>query len=391
VFALKARMRFALTAASVLFAGFVSTAAFADEAAPPPAAPTTPAPAAKKLPLRVVRVLTETHQALLFDKTKGTHVLVEIGKEIDGFKVDDIDDDTVTLTPIEGGAQVVLAGPDPSWRRHADGGRATKPAAAPEDPYASAAPMDPYGADDVPSVEAPGSVASGPVSAPIAAGDGGVRTAAAPASTPTATRTVSAATGASADPAFTTAPTTTAPVATAPATTGPVAPATTATATTTPTTTAPIVDSSSSANWSTLPAPTAVPASTTSAPAATASPAPTATWSATTSGDAPTMLPLPTMLSKADVAAALSNFGALAGSMRGSFTPAGAKIDAVGPDSLLAKAGLRAGDVITSINNQPLRSLDDAANLYARAGSMKVATIVFQRAGKPTMLRLTIQ
>jgi S1-C subfamily serine protease len=97
------------------------------------------------------------------------------------------------------------------------------------------------------------------------------------------------------------------------------------------------------------------------------------------------------MLSKSDVTAALSNFGALAGSMRGSFTAAGAKIDAVGPDSLLAKAGLRAGDVITSINNQPLRSLDDAANLYARAGSMKVATIVFQRAGKPMMLRLAIQ
>jgi membrane-associated protease RseP (regulator of RpoE activity) len=361
VFALKARMRFALTAASVLFAGFVSTAAFADEAAPPPpAAAPAPAPAAKKLPLRVVRVLTETHQALLFDKTKGTHVLVEIGKEIDGFKVDDIDEDTVTLTPIEGGAQIVLAGPDPSWRRHAG---ATKPAAAaPEDPYASAAPMDPYGADDVPSVEAPGSVASGPVAAPIAAGDGGVRTAAAPSSTPVAPRTVSA-TGAPTDPGFATTPVST----TAPAT-------------------APIVDTSSSSNWSTLPVSNAAPAITSPAIAA-----PAASATATSGGNAPTLLPLPTMLSKSDVAAALSNFGALAGSMRGSFTPAGAKIDAVGPDSLLAKAGLRAGDVITSINNQPLRSLDDAANLYARAGSMKVATIVFQRAGKPMMLRLTIQ
>jgi hypothetical protein len=372
VFALKARMRFALTAASVLFAGFVSTAAFADEAAPPPpAAAPAPAPTAKKLPLRVVRVLTETHQALLFDKTKGTHVLVEIGKEIDGFKVDDIDEDTVTLTPIEGGAQVVLAGPDPSWRRHTG---ATKPAAAaPEDPYASAAPMDPYGADDVPSVEAPGSVASGPVAAPIAAGDGGVRTAAAPSSTPVAPRTVSAT---STDPGFATTPVS----STAPTTSAP----TSIPATTAPTTTAPIVDTSSSSNWSTLPVSNAAPVIT--------SPAITAPATSTPAiGDAPTLLPLPTMLSKSDVAAALSNFGALAGSMRGSFTPAGAKIDAVGPDSLLAKAGLRAGDVITSINNQPLRSLDDAANLYARAGSMKVATIVFQRAGKPMMLRLTIQ
>lgn len=377
-------MRFALTAAAVLFAGFVSTAAFADEAAPPPApAPTV---AAKKLPLRVVRVLTETHQALLFDKSKGTHVLVEIGKQLDGFKVDDIDEDTVTLTPIEGGVQVVLAGPDPSWRR----ARASKPAAAtPEDPYASAAPMDPYGTDDVPSVEAPGSIGSGLASAPIAAGDGGVRTATAPSSTPVVPRTVSAATGTSTDPAFV-APATPATSTTfaAPSTpAGASAPATTAPAAGVPApATAPIVDTSSASNWSTLPAPDVA-----IAPAPTSSTATRSAAPAASSDDAPTLLPLPTMLSKSDVAAALSNFGALAGSMRGSFTPAGAKIDSVAPDSLLAKAGLRPGDVITSINNQPLRSLDDAANLYARAGSMKVATIVFQRSGKPLMLRLAIQ
>jgi hypothetical protein len=101
--------------ASVLFAGLFSSAAYAEEAAPPPApepAPApAPAPAARKTPLRVVRVLPETHQALMFDKTRGTHVLVETGKLIDGFKVDDIDEDTVTLTPIDGGAQIVLADP----------------------------------------------------------------------------------------------------------------------------------------------------------------------------------------------------------------------------------------------------------------------------------------
>jgi membrane-associated protease RseP (regulator of RpoE activity) len=99
----------------------------------------------------------------------------------------------------------------------------------------------------------------------------------------------------------------------------------------------------------------------------------------------------PTVIAKADVHTALSNFGALAGSMRGAFTPAGARLDVVAPDSLLAKAGLRAGDVITSINSQPLRSIDDAANLYARAGSMTAATIQIQRAGKPMSLRLAFQ
>ena len=77
--------------------------------------------------------------------------------------------------------------------------------------------------------------------------------------------------------------------------------------------------------------------------------------------------------------------------MRGSFGSGGAHLDAVAPDSLFAKAGLQAGDTITAVNNQPLRSLDDAATLYARAGAMKSATIQVIRAGKPVSLRLAIQ
>ena len=86
-------MRFALSLASVLVLG---SAAFAEEPAPPPPAPApapAAAPAAKKLPLRVVRVLDDKQQALLFDKAKSTHVLVEVGKQIDGFTVTDIDED----------------------------------------------------------------------------------------------------------------------------------------------------------------------------------------------------------------------------------------------------------------------------------------------------------
>lgn len=285
------RMRFALSAASVLFAGLLSPAAFADEpAAQAPAAqaptaqalaaqaPAAPANATKKMPLRVVRVLVETHQALLFNKAKNTHVLVELGQAIDGYTVEDIDEDSVTLTSVEGGAQVVLAGPDPSWRRHrappssSEKTPATVP--APEDPYGSAAPLDPYGDDST--------------------------------------------------------------------------------------------------------APTAIP------PAAAAPAAPrTAVSLAAPTLDALTAIP------RTDLTAALANVGALASSIRGSFTSSGARLDAIPPASLLAKAGLLAGDLITSINGQPLRSLDDAANLYACAGSMKAATIQLQRAGKPVTLRLT--
>ncbi len=364
-------MRFALSAASVLFAGLLSSAAFADEAAPAPApapAPTAPAAASKKVPLRVVRVLSETHQALLFNKAKNTHVLVEMGKEVDGYTVDDIDEDSVTLTPIEGGAQVVLAGPDPSWRHHGDkpsSDHTLAPALrAPEDPYASAAPMDPYGDSTIPT--------------PITAGEGGVRTAEAPGASPAPIRTAEAPGSA---PTILSTPT---PVITVVATPAPtpvrVAPA--------PAPAAP-EDTSSAAAWGnapTQPTQPATPATPTAPATRTALTALAETGITVT--EATPALDSPTLIPRTDITAALANFGALASSIRGSFTPTGARLDAISPDSLLAKAGLRNGDVITSINNQPLRSLDDAANLYARAGSMKAATILLQRAGKPVTLRL---
>jgi hypothetical protein len=319
------------SAASVLFAGLLASPAFADPApaAPAPAVPVVSAPAARKVPLRVVRVLDSTHQALLYNKLKNTHVLVEQGTEIDGYTVADIDDDSVTLTPIEGGAQVVLAGPDPSWRRRDKPATATR---APEDPYAAAVPMDPYAdataasvanpagvatvAPDpsdgivVRSVEAPRTVLSRAPVTPVIAGEGGVRVTEAP--------------GASLEPSRT-------PLA-AMRETG-------------------VIVSEAP--------PTAPPA------------------------------PPATVIARTEITAALANFGALAASVRGSFTPAGTRLDMIPPTSLLARAGLRDGDLITSINNHPLRSLDDAADLYARAGSMKAATIQVQRAGNPVTLRLT--
>ena len=305
---------------ALLFVALAGSFASADDAKPSDSQP-APAPAAAKpkVPLRVVRILPDTHQALLFDKTKGTHVLADIGKTIDGFLVDDIDDDEVTLTA-EGGTQIVLAAPDRSWRRHDadhDGeARPARPAAvkadkkaapAPEDPYVAAAPVDPYGEPEVRTVEAPRA---------INAGEDGVRTAEAPGTTVT---TVAA-----------------------------------------------------------TPAPTAPTATTPPAPAAM--PAPTAT--------APTDA---LVLSRAEVNAALGNFAQLAASVKGSFTPAGVKLDAVNADSLFAKAGLKAGDVITSINNQPLKSIDDAANLYARASTTKALVVAVTRATKPITLRVVIQ
>jgi PDZ domain len=284
--------------------------------------------AGSKVPLRVVRVMPDTHQALLYDKTQGTHVLVELGKSIDGYVVSDIDEDEVTLTT-DSGSEVVLAAPD--WHRH-ETPAAAKPATAPQDPYAAEAPQDPYGEPAVHVVEAPNATATtapAPTNVPAAAPTTPITPTSAPAAAPTTTPTSAPAA----------APTTT---------------------------------------------PTSAPAA---APTTTPTSAPTA---APTTPPTPATAPDP-ILARADVNVALSNFGKLAASVHGELTPDGAKLDAIAPDSLFAKAGLRAGDVIASVDGQPLRSLDDAASLYARASAMKSLTLAVIRAGKPLTLRVTIQ
>ena len=318
---------------TLLFLALTGTIAGADGASPTEnanAAQPVAVVAKAKVPLRVVRILEETQQALLFDKVKGTHVLAEVGSSIDGFTVQDIDDDEVTLVG-ENGTQVVLAAPD--WRRHrADdaptGARpatpAVKPAAAPAAVAADAAmaPIDPYAEPDAPIRTVDAQV---PPHA-IDAGDGGVRVAEAPGPTP--------------------APPVAAPPAAAP------------------------------------------PVATTSAPAAT----PVVTTALAVPAPAPAIDPdAPLVLPRADVAAALSNFGKLAGSVRGTFTPTGVKLESIVAGSLFAKIGLRAGDLIASVDNHPLHSIDDAAELYARASSARNVSIQLTRAGKPITLHVLIQ
>jgi len=84
------------------------------DAAPPAGVATQRA----KLPVRVVRILPETRQALLFDRTAGgTYLLVGVGEKVAGYMVAAIDDDEVTLAASDPQKQIVLAAPDQSWRR----------------------------------------------------------------------------------------------------------------------------------------------------------------------------------------------------------------------------------------------------------------------------------
>ncbi|MDQ3365623.1 MAG: hypothetical protein M3680_09355, partial [Myxococcota bacterium] len=119
----------------------------AEEAA---AAEPTPRPAPRratadnrsKVPLRVVKILSDSDQALLFDKHRGRHVLVEVGATVGEYTVDAITDDEVTLSSVTLSGkelQIVLAGPEQPWRR--DRG-ANAVARTPEPAPADAAPED---------------------------------------------------------------------------------------------------------------------------------------------------------------------------------------------------------------------------------------------------------
>ncbi len=142
------------------------------------------APARSKVSVRVVRILPETNQALLYDRSGGgTHLLVTVGEKVGGYTVEAIDGDEVTLSA--NGQQIVLAapggpgaaapapsGPQLSGRRWARGElapiarpqavRGDEPAPA-EPPQAvrggGSAPADPYGGPADPR-EAAGTSAS---------------------------------------------------------------------------------------------------------------------------------------------------------------------------------------------------------------------------------------
>src|SRR5687767_12495043 len=94
---------------AVLFVALTGSFALAEEAKP---ADPKPEVTKKKVPYRVVKVLPETGQVLLFDKNKGGHVVAEVGQQLDGFTVDEIDDDEVTLIS-ETGTSVILTSPPP--------------------------------------------------------------------------------------------------------------------------------------------------------------------------------------------------------------------------------------------------------------------------------------
>lgn len=356
-----------------LFVALTGSAVIADEAKP---ADPKPEVTKKKVPYRVVTTLPETGQVLLFDRDHGTHVVAEVGQALEGYTVDDIDDDEVTLIS-ESGATVILASPPPP--RQARRAAKAKPQ-QPVDPYvdqaaeggANPAPVDPYAEPAAPRTPGEGGVRVASAAAPSTA----TTAQDAPAAPPAAPIVDSGAPELSdpyADPgiaAFAEAvgapPPATEP-APAPARKGKPGKA-------------PAKKTSSADAASEL------------AAAATGEPAPTAPAVAPAPTGAPTGAPAGSIvIARTELDAALGDFTRTAGTFRAAFTPDGLRFDAVAAGSLLAKVGLRKGDVVTYVDGKPLRSLDDAAALYARAGSLRATTIQVAREGKNVTLRVAIQ
>ena len=98
------------------------------------------------------------------------------------------------------------------------------------------------------------------------------------------------------------------------------------------------------------------------------------------------------MVARTDLNAALADFGKLAASFRATFTPEGLRFDAIDEGTLLGEGRPPHRRVVTAVDGRPLRSLDDAANLYARSSTARdPRRIQVLRAGKPVTLRVAIQ
>ena len=297
---------------ALLFVSLAGGIALAEDAKP---AETQSEAAKPKFPLRVVRMLPETHQALLFDRIHGTHILADIGGSVGGYVVASIDDDEVTLA--SGGTEIVLTAPEPAWKHRKDRRAEQLSRPARQQTSEQPRPEDPYGEPVIRSVEAPHV---------LEAGDDGVRVAEAPtgdfvpvpAPAPVGVRVAEAPTG---DPVSVPVPVS-------------------------------------------APVPVGVPVATT---------------------DDTIIIP------RADLTASISDFGKLAASIRASFTPAGVRIDGLSEASIFAKAGLRTNDLLTAVDGHALHSLEDAADLYARAQTTRNVALQITRAGKPLTLRVSIR
>lgn len=291
------------------------------EAEAPNVAVSQPKPAKKKLgrvPLRVVKLLPETSQALVYDQDRRAHVLVAEGDTVGGFSVVEIDDDHLVVAR-EGREVVLVADP-----------RAPQPApgTVPEvvDPYGVMPTLDPYAER---SRSGDGSVSSliDPYEVPKP------RVVLAPASQRESLRGAAVvdpyAAPRSSEPVVVTAPEKSEPLKATPAPGSPSAPE-------------------------------AIRADVLA-------------------------------VKRSELESALADFSRLGKDIGFTKLPRGVKLGTVASTSYFWKLGLRGGDIVTSIDGKPLRTLDDAATAYARLGSAQKLAVEVERGNARGTLRFTLK
>ena len=69
----------------------------------------------------------------------------------------------------------------------------------------------------------------------------------------------------------------------------------------------------------------------------------------------------------------------------------GVRLGVVTADSIASALGLKTGDVLTTIDGEPLKNLDQLLNLYARLDQLNVVELSGTRAGKPLVRSLRLR
>jgi hypothetical protein len=121
--------------------GTIGIAAFAESPGPAPKQDAAALTAISKEPFRLVKLLSDTRQALLFDRNRAAHVLVTQGDWVGEFRVSEIANNQVVLTH-NGRTLVLVTEPEPAELP------TSAPAAAPpseaSSPPDTRHPLDPY-------------------------------------------------------------------------------------------------------------------------------------------------------------------------------------------------------------------------------------------------------
>jgi general secretion pathway protein C len=71
--------------------------------------------------------------------------------------------------------------------------------------------------------------------------------------------------------------------------------------------------------------------------------------------------------------------------------PEGFRLSGIKTDSLVRKMGLRNGDVITGVNGNPIRTMEDAMGFYQQLGGADNVTLQVKRRGRERNIEYNIK